>query len=147
MRDFKQKKIYQLDIRELDELVEEVYGIPYDTQMGEYGQKTYIELNNMMGKLYDNHEGYWKGLKEEPGRSSIINWDNAEFVKLMHDEVVEYWKDHSPAPSEDMSSRPFEKIDDKGEHAWWQPVPGWVLNDMVRRGEIPAGDYQILVWW
>jgi len=154
MRDLKYKKIYQLDMREFEKIVEDVYGIKYDVQLGEYSQDSYINEDDVNGEP-DSYQGYHKGLKE--GRFGSPDYEDSSYVDLVDDKVVEYWRNHAPKnsdsidatdfSSDDFGFRPFEKINNKGEYSWWQPDVNWILNDMVNRKEIPSGDYQILIWW
>lgn len=148
MRELKFKKIYQLDMREFEKLVGDVYGLKYDVQLGEYSQDSYINEDDVNGEP-DSYEGYHTGLKSDHvGR---IDYSDSSFVDLPDEKVIEYWTNHAPDSSnystDDFGYRPSEKINDDGEYVWWQPDVNWVLNDMVNRNEIPAGDYQVLIWW
>lgn len=138
-----------IEHEDLNKIVQEVYGLPYDVQRGEYSQDSYIAVNDVDGKSVDE-VGYWSGLKSVYSR---LIFDNAEYVNLDFDDeaaILEYWRNHSNTNASGYGNdRPFDEryLDENGEYAFWQPPEHWILNNLCARGIIKPGNYLITIDW
>lgn len=50
-----------IEHQDLNKIVQEVYGLPYDVQRGEYSQNSYIEVYDVDGSVSDD-DMYYKPL-------------------------------------------------------------------------------------
>lgn len=137
MRDIKKVEYYWIDLRDIAKITEEVYGIAYDIQMGEKSNGSY-EIHETEK---DDMPGYYTGMKKE-SYDNYPNYDNAKWVEMTDEESFERWKNSTTS-----YRRPFEKINDKGEHEWYQPSFSNVLYDLAEKGEIPHGIYFVSIDW
>lgn len=139
------KRANVIESWDLEALVKEVYELPYNVQRGEYSQESYIKVDDVNGDI-EIEENYVTGM--ESNNYGAV-YDDAEDMELTTDEeVLEHWRNHSET-GENGSRRPFDNhyLNTKGEHSFWQPSEEWILNDLFNRGEIPAGNYIITIWW
>lgn len=139
-----------IEHQDLNKIVQEVYGLPYDVQRGEYSQDSHIKVDGVDGK--SDQVGYWTGLALDEDKF-YLSYDNAEYVNFDFDDeaaILEYWANHSNTNASGYSDdRPFDEmhLDENGEYAFWQPPEHWVLNNLCARGVIEQGDYLISISW
>lgn len=136
MRDIKKVEWLYLDIRDIREICNEVYGKEFDIQMGEYSNGSYLIV-----KPESDLQGYWTGIVSD--RWAGNSYDNATWVEISDEEAIKKWVDNVPS---DKYSRPFDKVVD-GEYDYWQPDFEVILKDLVAREEIPDGTYFISIDW
>jgi len=150
-----------MSFRDLQTICEEVYGVPYDLQMGERGQGEYDVVTT--GQLEDR-EGYSTGLgqgyrhedKYPEGHSYFffdegqIDPETGDYVDVS-DKAIAHWQSQEKTisypgatPSYD---RPFDKVGENGQYTFWQPSLACVMTDLSRRQEIPEGTYMITIDW
>lgn len=137
------KKIerYEMDMQELEQITERVYGVGYDIQMGERSQGTVLTYDT---RQLDSIQAYWTGLKPNHyGGVDGNSYENAKCVDLTDEEALLRWRIRGTGGD----IRPFNKIDENGEYLWEQPDADLVLQDLANRGEIPHGEYQIRIDW
>lgn len=138
---------------ELRDICEEVYGVPYDLQMGERGRGEY-EIASTDPEAIDDIQGYWKGMGQGYGYDGKYI-EGSEWVPFIEGETgaveaIEKWSSQSKTewmPGKLDWDRPFSKVGPNGEYTFYQPDLDVVLCDLAVREEIPHGKYMITIDW
>lgn len=139
---------------ELREICEEVYGVPFDLQMGERGQGEYEVATT--GDIQER-QGYWTGLGQGYGYegkyiegNKYVFFDEIDGVEDDCAAAIEKWVNQTQTewhPGKFDWDRPFDKVGDNGEYTFYQPDLDVVLTDLAKRDEIPEGTYMIRIEW
>lgn len=136
--EIRQKNI--LWYKDLENIIKKIYKLPYGIQQSEFGQNTYIDVDNVNGE-YKRVQGFWT--RQETQSNGMKDYSHAKYVELKtYDQIIEHWSKHSGANEGFWSA-----IDDKGEDREWFPDEDWILNDLFLKGIVPSGDYLITIWW
>lgn len=147
-----------MNFTELRDMCEEVYGVPYDIQMGERSNGEYDIVTT--GEIPDR-QGYWTGLGQGYGYEGkyieghkFVHFVDGECSKsedILRESLmaIEKWQSQSKMekPWGNAFDRPFDKVGDNGEYTFYQPDLQVVMNDLVAREEIPPGTYMITIDW
>lgn len=73
-----------IEHHDFERIVQEVYGLPYDVQQGEYSQNSYIEVYDVDGSGSDEI-GYWTGLAlDDCGLH--LSYENAKHMSIDPDD-------------------------------------------------------------
>lgn len=148
---------WTMNFTELREICEEVYGVPYDLQMGERGQGEYDTVTTGVGA---DRQGRWKGLGQGYGHNgkyiegsawaAFVGGDTEEDFAAGEKAAIAHWQSQKPIERSWGGAdwdRPFDRIGDNGEYTFYQPDLQVVMNDLAEREEIPPGTYMITIDW
>lgn len=151
MRTFKKPNYdWLMNFTELRDICLEVYGVPYDLQMGERGQGEYDIVTT--GQEADI-QGYWIGLGQ--GYSYDAKYlEDSKWVPFVEGDTQDDYSRGElmaivkwQASKAGQHDRAFDKVGDNGEYTFYQPDLQVVINDLCVRGEIPKGTYMITIDW
>lgn len=146
MRDIEQVNWLYMDMQELAKITKEVYGIPFDIQMRERSQGSYEIVNPH--EPFDE-EGYHTGLKKD-GYRDYPDHEDATWTELTDEEAIARWVavgDTSDWHVVGFSPFDVRYLNEVGEYIWYQPSIHTVLADLIKKGEIPDGEYFIDIDW
>lgn len=148
-----------MDMQDLQKITEEVYGVPYDIQMGERGQGEYDVATT---EAFQDREGYHTGLGQGrnyedkyPEGHGYFYFDEdqidpatGDYVDTV-DKAIAKFMSQTPqeTPWGKDWGRPFDKVGDNGEYTFWQPSLETILTDLARKDEIPHGTYMVQIDW
>ncbi len=160
MRTFKKPNYdWTMPFYTLDEICQEVYGVPYDLQMGERGQGEYdIVTTGEVGYREGYHAGLGQG-DDYDGKyiegnhyvffdEGVIDPETGNYVDVV-DKAIAHWQAQEPQEQswgKDWG-RPFDKVGKNGQYTFWQPSLSTVMTGLARRLEIPEGTYMITIDW
>jgi hypothetical protein len=142
---------------EFSEICEEVYGVPYDLQMGERGQGEYDVVTTgdeaeIQGRWTGLGQGYGYDDKyiEGSAYTRFVEGDSEEDFAAGEKAAIEHWQNQKKIQISSGAAefdRPFDKVGENGEYTFYQPDLQVVMNDLVNREEIPPGTYMIRIEW
>ncbi|MFF3697409.1 hypothetical protein [Streptomyces sp. NPDC002221] len=144
----------------IETIAERVYGKPYSSLRG--CQQDDEHIGNDSVKLYEltSDEDYLQALGDLDDAKMYLGWDSRTGVSVYKTGMTEldYWLsirvadentpatvEANPPATQDLENAVFESrfFADRA----FSPSLGLVLADLIRRGELPRGDYLFRHWW
>jgi hypothetical protein len=127
---------WELDMRELSDICEAVYGMPFDIQMGERSNGEYDVVDTSQEP---DKQGYHTGMSDYG-----YKYENATWVELTDEQALDKWRNQNF--EDKYGYRAFDKVVN-GEYSPWQPDTQLVMRDLVKRGALPPGVYKLDIDW
>lgn len=135
---------------EFSDLVSEVYGRPYRLQQqGDcYAQDSIIEIT----ATEEDYPDDWVPYEDEITLEKWLSADpNAPIRNPRYDQYRELALQHPGKGYEKLEKDEWEGPGTTTHDLYWErefyPPLEDLVNDLCKKGKIPAGDYVIHVWW